>query len=165
MAGAAGRVGRCAVFCAGKVEVRGGSGNWGKFMVGGGSGAVVVGWALRLGIISVPGEAFVVVVVALPVVVLVVLILVGAFEPTVGEIVLFAGFCAATGPFGWFWGAGEGAPLALVPCGRWGWPTEPDGCVVSGAGVCPRPDTRPVGHPKSSQTSLVLLGRLIHSFT
>lgn len=102
MVGAEGRVGRCAVVCAGKVEVRGGNGNWGNVMVGGGGGAVVVGWALRLGIIRVPGEAFVVVVVVLPVVVLVVLILVGAFEPTVREIVLFAGFRAATGPFGWF---------------------------------------------------------------
>lgn len=44
MAGGAGRFGRCVVVCAGKVEIRGGSGNWGKFMVGGGRGATVVGW-------------------------------------------------------------------------------------------------------------------------
>lgn len=165
MTGAAGRVGRWVVVCAGKVEMRGGSGNWGKFIVGSDGGAMVVGWVLRLGMINVPGEAFVVLVVVLPVVVVVVLIVVGALVPTLREIVPFAGFCAATEPFGCVWGGGVGAPLAFEPCGWWGWPTEPDGCRGGWAGACPRPVTRPVGHPKSTHTSLVLLGRLIHSFT
>lgn len=152
MTGAAGRVGRWVVVCAGKVEMRGGGGSWGKFMVGGGGSAIVVGWVLRLGMISVPGEAFVVLVVVLPVVVVVMLMLVGVFVPALREIVLFAGFCAATEPFGWGWGVGVGALLVLAPRGWWGWPTEPDGCVAGGAGVWPKPVTRPVGHPKSSHT-------------